>query len=628
MSFRRVAWLGFVLGSVSCASKPAPAPVAVKPAETAAAAEAAPDLSPVAAPAELVAVGRVKRPREFVETLASWTGLPLALKMLLPSDMREAEALVDWNAPLEAAAVLDRTATSKTAPPLIVVSLGLTGLDSARSFVESQGGRPTRVAPGVYRVEIQQATCAIAASLGPSPARLVCGEDWGDVEALLPYATRGLPNERLTERDFLLDFRLRPIEKRYHDEIGSLRILSGLLLRQIGADDARLDRALSAIVYELADELMLIAKEADRLTLGATLDTKAQVLDIDYGLSLEGNASTVGQMLRDVSKRAAPAPALFFRLPAEAHAGAYGVPGDKERLGKMIPPLAELLDAFLSREKLGVKFRGRVKSAALSLPQLYGLSAYASGATPVKKDAPPGERFVAQVGWHVGAMEVRIDALTKLFGDLVLAMNDKEFGKWLADKHRMDKDLFPKAKSAPARVPTFPAAGTAYTIELPPKLARKILDIDEPAAAAPAKGKPKPVPVTLSLVLAPDGNTTWFAIAGSQKAAVEKLVQAHSDGAPTLATRPGLEALKTTSSVSGGFTSVQSLSHMMAEAATKANVDLEQALDRVPQHGRTPILWWGIVPEAGKSPNLGGKLRIPAAAFADAGAIIPQLKGR
>lgn len=625
MLLRRAAWVCLFLGSVSCASKPAPAPLSVEPAATKPDAEAAPDLSPVAAPRELVGVGRVKRPREFVETLASWTGLPIALRMLLPSHLREAEALVDWNAPLEAAAVLDQSSTSKTARPLFVVSLGLTGLDSARSFVESQGGHPTRVAPGVYRVEIQRASCAIAASLGPSPARLVCGDDWKDVEALLPYATRGLPNERLTERDLLLELRLRPVEKRYHDEIRSLRILSGLLLRQIGADDARLDRALSEIVYALADELMLVADEADRLTLGATLDKQARVLDIDYGLSLEGNASTIGQMLRETSKRAAPAPALFFRLPAEAYSGAYGVPGDKERLSKIVPPLAELVDAFFAHAKLGAKFRERVKSATLSLPELYGLSAYASGATPAKKDAPPAERFAAQLGWHVGAVEVRIDLLTKLFGELTLALNDKELGKWLAEKHQLDKGLFPKAKSAPARVPTFAAAGTAYTVELPPKLAQKLLDLEQDASAAPAQGKPKPIP--LLLVLAPDGNTTWFAIAGSQKAAIEKLVQAHSEGAATLATRPGLEALKTTPSVSGGFTSVQSLSHLLAEAAKKANVDLEEALNRVPQHGRTPILWWGILPEAGKSPSLGGKLRVPAAAFADAGALIPQLKG-
>ncbi len=626
MSLRRVAWVCLFLGSVSCAAKPAPAPLSVEPAATKPDAEAAPDLSPVAAPAELVGVGRVKRPREFVETLASWTGLPLALRTLLPSHLREAEALVDWNAPLEAAAVLDQSSTSKTAPPLFVVSVGLTGLDSARSFVESQGGHPTRVAPGVYRVEIQGADCAIAASLGPSPARLVCGDDWKDVEALLPYATRGLPNERLTERDLLLELRLRPVEKRYHDEIRSLRILSGLFLRQIGADDARLDRALSEIVYALADELMLVAGEAERLTLGATLDKQAQVLDIDYGLSLEGNASTIGQMLRETSKRAAPAPALFFRLPAEAHSGVYGVPGDKERLSKLVPPLAELVDAFFAHAKLGVKFRERVKSATLSLPELYGLSAYASGASPAKKDAPPAERFAAQVGWHVGAVEVRIDLMTKLFGELTLALNDKDLGKWLAEKHKLERDLFPRAKSAQARVPTFTAAGTAYTLELPPKLAQKLLDIEDVAGPASAQGKPKPIP--LSLVLAPDGNTTWFAIAGSQKAAIEKLAQAHGEGAPTLATRPGLEALKAIPSVSGGFTSVQSLSHMLAEAWKKADVDLEEALNRVPQHGRTPILWWGILSEAGKSATLGGKLRIPAAAFADAGALIPQLKGR
>jgi hypothetical protein len=630
MFLRRVAWVALFVGAVACGGKPPAAAGVAKAPDSAEQAEAAPDLSPVSAPADLVAVGRVVKPRALIETFMKWGGVPVGLTQLLPPDLRELEELVQWDAPFEFAAALDRETASKTAPPRMVVSFGLVSVDSALAFVEKKGGRATRTSPGVYRVEIQKAVCAIAVSLGNSPARLVCSDDWQDVEPLLAYATRGLPREALGSSDVFLEIRLRPVERRYREQIQSLRVLAGLALRQIETDDPRLDRALSDVVYGLADELGLLSSELDRLTLTASLDTASKWVELDYALTLNGTQSTLGQILRETGKRAAPPPEVFYRLPAEAQSGGYAVGTERTRFAKLASYLTELLDAYLAREKLPARFRERVRSAAERLPQVYGGSAYASGGAAASKAASPGERLVANVGWHVGVVEQEIDGLTRLFGDLTAALNDKEFSHWLVNKHKLDRALIPKAKSAGVRVPTFTAAGTAYTIELPPKLAARILDVTESPAPAPdAKSKPaKEKPVPISLVLAPDGGVTWIAVAGTQRAAVDRLAQAHGNTGPTLAGIPALAQLKAKPSVSGGFTTVESMSRMVSDVLAEKGVDLNAALTKVPEHGRTPILWWGEAGERGPETFFGGRLRVPAAAIGDAGALILQSVGR
>jgi hypothetical protein len=628
MFLRRVAWVALFVGAVACGGKPPAAAGAAKAPDNAEQPEAAPDLSPVSAPADLVAVGRVVKPRALIETFMKWGGVPVGLTQMLPAEVRELEELVQWDAPFEFAAALDRETASKTAPPRMVVSFGLVSVNAALAFVEKKGGRATRVSPGVYRVEIQKAVCAIAVSLGHSPARLVCSDDWDDVEPLLAYATRGLPREVLGSSDLFLEIRLRPVELRYREQIQSLRVLAGLGLRQIETDDPRLDRALSDVVYGLADELGLLATELDRLTLTASLDTASKWVELEYALSLNGTQSTLGQILRETGKRAAPPPEVFYRLPAEAQSGGYAVGTERTRFAKLASYLTELLDAYLAREKLPARFRERVRSAAERLPQVYGGSAYASGGAAASKAASPGERLAANVGWHVGVVEQEIDGLTRLFGDLTAALNDKEFSNWLVNKHKLDRALIPKAKSAAVRVPTFTAAGTAYTIELPPKLAARILDVTEPQAPG-AQSKPaKEKPVPISLVLAPDGGVTWVAVAGTQRAAVDRLAQAHGNTGPTLGGIPALAQLKTKPSASGGFTTVESLSRMVSDELAEKGVDLNAALTKVPEHGRTPILWWGEAGERGPVTFVGGRLRVPAAAIGDAGALILQSVGR
>src|SRR6478609_11513828 len=145
-------WSGCLLlglGVLSCGPKqeakaPAPKPIAAAPAVV----EEPPDLSPVARPGEVVLLGRVARPRAFVETLTKWSSLPLRLEDLIPAEARQLSRAVRWEAPIEMVVALDAFGEGKVPAPLIVGSVGLTSLAEALSTADAMQMPTRKLAPG------------------------------------------------------------------------------------------------------------------------------------------------------------------------------------------------------------------------------------------------------------------------------------------------------------------------------------------------------------------------------------------------------------------------------------------------------------------------------------------------
>ncbi|HET9955470.1 MAG TPA: hypothetical protein VFQ61_13235, partial [Polyangiaceae bacterium] len=300
------------------ANKPATTPLNVESAPAATAAPQ-PDLSPVAQPPDLVAVARVARAQSFVETLASWAGIPTSLLNTLPAEVQALSGVIDWSAPVEAAAVLDRHSKRKSAAPEGVFSVGITSLAKALDLAREHGAKPAEVSPSIYRLDFdEEFSCALAPALGPSRLRLVCGNGWTAVEDLLPYATRGLPTQPLAQQDVYLALNAAPLQARYGEEIGSIRLLTGLLLRQIQSDNPRLDRALTDSAYAIADELKALALDAQRFELTGHLDTTKNNLSLGYALQFAGEQSFFVQINKDLAARARPAPEVWFSLPKTA----------------------------------------------------------------------------------------------------------------------------------------------------------------------------------------------------------------------------------------------------------------------------------------------------------------------
>ncbi len=577
-------------------------------------------------------VGRVARPRVLVDTLARWAGVPVPLDTVLPDELRELGPVVSWDAPLELAAVIDPESSASELEPLLVLSAGVPSPEGALAFAEQRGYRVSEVAPGIHRVSVdEEMVCAVSAALGPTPARLVCGGAWREVETLLPYATRGLPSEVFASNEVHFEVRAEPVRARYRDQIQSLRVMAGLLLRKIGTDDARVDRALSEVVYGIADEAQALALELDRVELSARLDESARALDIDYALSLAGTGSVIGQIVREANERSRPAPDDFFRLPASASSGGYFTAAGGARLEKIALAVAELVDAHLEREKLGADSRKRIRELVEGYPRVYSSYAYVSG-QPEK--APTGDdasaRLVQAVGYYLGFSEQRADRITKWLGDLAKVLGDRAFLAWLKERHGLEATMVPKIRSRIARAAPFEARATVYTIEVPATLVDAVWK-ERPGAPVNEKATPKPErkapgkPAKLPLVGGPAGARTVLALAADVRGALDTVVLARGAAPKTLGQLPELQALRSTSSWSGSFWTLPELLRWLPFAGKAAPAELSALLSKLPQGGRTPLVSTVRAEPSGEGVRLHGRTRIPAGTISDAGALIVML---
>lgn len=631
MRFRAIALS--VLTGFGCASKPpAAAPLAQAPAPGSALATEPPaDLSPVAAPDDLIVVGRLARPRTVVETLASWSGVPLRLADVLPSDVQVLNQVLAWDAPLELAAVIDRHSTEKLSAPEAVVSIGLVSTDAALSAAKEKGFDVTRVSTSVYRVPLSdEVSCAVAAAAGPARARLVCGSKWQHVEDLLPYATRGLPREDFGDRDLYLALKPAPLQARYGQELSSLPLFVGIGLRQIQTDSPRLDRALADAAYGVAGELKTLALGLESFSLSARVDDRAKALDFGYSFGLAKGESFTAQLIDDIGRRSSVPNDAFWALPRTASSGRFTVGLDAKRLATLVGPLGEVGDAFLEQRKAAATYRSRWRSVFDSLPSLFATNASASGSVAPAKEPTPQSIFANSLGWHVGVYEVRADKFFKFFTDLEALAADRETTKLVKELLPKENLPLPKLRHKVVKVAGFDARGTAFLGEIPYALFEKMSD---KKVLSGVKGKDVKKPVSVAVVLVPDGERTYFSMAADEKSAISVLEGARAGRDGKLAENAELASFKEKPAMAVGFSSIEALFSRFASLAQAADFDAQGALARAPNHGRSA--WLSRVehaPTQGGGLRVNATVRVPQGAFQDlAGilpALIPSFKGR
>src|SRR5687768_2463427 len=144
----RLSGLGVVLlmgcgGTKLAPPKPAPDPnaLAKEPSDK-------PDLSPVAAPAELFLVGRVKRPGPILDTLGKWAGFPASLRTLVGQELHGLDGLMAWDAPIEVAVALP--ARGRRNDVRAVLSVGLHSVGGMVNAARERGLSPERILPEVF----------------------------------------------------------------------------------------------------------------------------------------------------------------------------------------------------------------------------------------------------------------------------------------------------------------------------------------------------------------------------------------------------------------------------------------------------------------------------------------------
>jgi hypothetical protein len=604
-----------VLSTAACggAAKPAAAPAAAPVAPAVAPAPDAPDLSPVAAPAGLVGVGRLSRPLALGENVARWAGLPVSLRQLLPERLKDLDSAIAWDAPVEFAVVLSDKLSRD--PLGAVITVGVSSERAALDVAQARGFAVERLSGGIYSVETGTAHCALAPALGSVKTRFVCGSRRSALNELLPYATRGLPNEKLGTHDLEVEFRAQPVRDRFGQQLGSARLLAGMLVRQFALDDQRFDRAFSDAAYATADELVALVQELDTLHLQGSLDDTKREVSLELTLRFNAKKSWVANLFAESQKHNGPAPAAFWKLPADSTSGGYAYGLGAAPFDAIQASLAEITDAFLEYEKVGKATRGRARRV---------LDAYflATAGSRVTGEGTSSDLATAKPG-EGGFMLSRVDApaakLREALSDLQALINDPSFRKLLARRTRLEEKLLPTAKLAPLNGAGVPAGTRALTITVRPELKARMQKMlmrgkDQTSSEAGA-------PATHVIAIIPDETGSVVGMAGTQKELALRLGSYASGKGPTLAEQKELTELRSLSVNAAQFTTLLSL---YARFLDPAPAEVGKLSSTLPNQGRAPIL--GTYAAEGAGPVTGRiRFRVPSGVFEDLPAALPAL---
>ncbi len=610
-------------------NQPAAAPASVVSA-VAASKEEPPDLTPVAAPAELFAIARFRKPETAIETVAAWANFPVKVHDVLPSELHGLEQVVAWDAPLEFAMALDPLGEGKVPEPLSVVSIGLTSLDGALDFARAQGQAVHRLRAGVYRVgDSDDVSCAIGVAVGSAPARLVCGHRAHDVDGLLNYAMRGLPNEPLQNQDFQVELRLDPVKKKYGAELGSARLFGGFLLREVQMDNPRFDRALSDVAYGLIDEVLAVVHDLDKVRIDASVDSARNLVNLRVDTKFSGQQSWLVQATSETAALSAPAPDQFWQLPADAASASYGVGWKPGRLKPLGRSLGELFDAYLEAEKVPASLRAQGSKA---LEGLFDLSTSAVRADGALSDMPSDPLLAAAyrfLGWQITELAGDPKPVLTVFDGLSAALGSRDLARILKQRAHAEDATLPKWSTHAVSVKGFKPGAKVYQIDVPRGLIAEaakthspmIQDLSAALDAPLPKGKTLTKTIPVSFIVAFDGAHTFIGTSADEKALIKRLESLKDPKSPVLQNRDGLSALKTGAHVGAGFWSLRRIAGMLGVGSHDAAAG--NVMNALPHHGETPIVFVSDTSVDGPDSTL--TFSVPRAAVEDIGALVPVL---
>jgi hypothetical protein len=636
-----------VVTAVACGgSEPRPpeAPGAAAPIATGDADEGPPpDLSPVAAPPDLFGVGRLNRPAQLIDTVLSWAKLPIDWRRELGKEAPGVENVVDMNAPIDVAMALPKVARAQDLDePLIVFSIGLKSMPGALDFAKQRAGRVERVRSGIYRVGDSD-DCVIAAAAGNPPARLVCGDRPEDIEALLPYVTRGLPRESFGNADLHFELRMEPIRNRFGRELRQLKMGLPFFLKQIGLDVPKVDRAMADGAYALADEVVALVEDTDRAVLELNAKPDSSGLESRLDLRFTGKSSWTAQTLAESVQRASAPTDSFWRLPNDATGANFGSPSNPERYAGIRKVAGDLLDGLLEHEKVSRRLRDQVRAiiddtATTRAPVVYArgdvpMTPAAGGRAETVGNELDRQELIRALGWYVVGIDEKADPFKTYLNRLVAVYNDREVKKLLEKRADVKPKELPTIRSRAPRGAGLAPGSVAFELVFPVKA------FEAPIAVPPARpGQPRPKalprpaparPLSMVLIVMPDGARTWFGFSADEKTIVEKLAQVRQ-GTPatTLASREGLGSLRAARVMSGGFGTLASITNSLSSSigsfarADPQSAEMLRRLVAMPHHGQTPMPYTLSVNTAGAT-TLTWALTIPRAVAEDLGALVP-----
>lgn len=604
-------------------------------------------------------------------------------------DTSQLASVVALDTPIDAVASLDPSPKRRAA--FGAVAFGLASLERARGAVE---GAAVEVAPGMWRVgnkDNTSATCVIAAAAGSAPARLICAERDRDVMALGPYLARNVPTMSMPGPDLHGELRFSPFVSRFGDEMRQgLKGVPVLLESQATIDEPKFDRAITAAAGAIQAELTALLGDLDKISFDLAVDPST-CLKATGELALKGRASWLAGTMTDRVDRAGPPPAIFWRAPKDSSAVFYARSSDPARFADVLQTLRDLAEGAMTKLNVGKPADRKAVVDLIQMPfsknansvQATGFFSEPAPAASKPAASKPGASSLQQtiestmnsfMGWSLFGVDEGPEQLSKMLKRFVDAYTkqvalatarEKAEARAKDPKGRAlwelsEKELEAREKKLPPRslltylldeadleVKTLP---TMKLVKAPAALGKDALDIeikiadlplpDDDLRALDGSGRPDPkkkketLTLTFHVLLMADGGTTWLAFGQNQADLVKRLLSVKT-GAPdtdTLATRAGLEPLRTGKLMSGGFVTLSPITKM-ATAVTGAVLTLApggmppqvneimRMLQALPHRGETPIFFTSEV-TGGDAPRSSMSFSVPKAAMEDIGALV------
>ena len=567
-------------------------------------------LTPVAAPEDLVLVGRLKRPLHVAEGLLAWASMPVRPLDLLPYEAHDLKPVIAWDSSVE---VMMVPPAGNEEPPWIA-SVGLTSLDAGIELAHKRGLKPQREAQGVYRVQpFGKLECAIAGSLGPSPARLACAGDEAALARLLPYATRGLPQEKLSEEDMFVELRMEPLRRRYGKDLASARVVAGSIVKRLELDHPRFDRSLTAAALAIADEVKLSVEDIDTLRVAGSLVEARAAIEVSANARFRSQSSWVATLAGDVASQTKEAPASFFRLPIDASAASFVSGIVPERFDGIEKASIEIVDAFLEHHKIGAPARKRAEHLIHGYLNLSGGGPVASA-----EGLEAGEGELAAREFGIWLLPDDSKKLGELLSDVAFVLSDAGVRKALAKFLEIDAKDLPKARIKPWKGKGVPKGASLLELDVPDtELLQRAT-----SRFAGAKGKaPAGKPARFLIAVMPDGTGSAVGF-GRDERILERRLEAMVTGTgKTIADREGAAELRKVRASYFGFFTLEAVVRALSKEIKGIP---SQVLGVVPNRGQTPI----TVSASGTSgPPLDVSLRmqVPKGVAEDLGAFAPAL---
>lgn len=600
----------FVLSTVvlSCGGSPRPkAPVAeAKP--RAPLVQVRAPLTPVEAPIELLAVARVANPGKMADTAAAWSGLPIDWRHLLAHEAPAFERVFVTGASLDFAAMLDPS--SLLQPRLLYAfSFGVTSASAAASFFRDQGGSVVETGDEAYRVRIgKDLVCLAGPARGAVPARVVCSDEPEGVDALSPYMTRGLPTETIAESDIHAHVLAEPLRRRYGSQVKLVKTVGvPQLLRELSLDDPSFDRALGETLHALADEVVALARDVNRLDVDVSLAPSGHDVSFGAKFAFVGQESTIAKATAHTAGLSEPAPELFWRLPADAPAATFWNRVDPELCRPVAVSVRTLLDAWLAHHKLARKTRTvlveALEGVLTASPHVAVASLPPEPGPPSPSTSDTAEFLKEAVSGQLMVVDAGGDRIVAFLSGLASAFGDKAFRASLVKDKIVFADEMPTVKArAPRATSKLPKGTRVFEIEAP--ASKAVPDRTRGAATAQAKEKEKAPPFRLLIVAVPDAKVHWFASGMDEKTLASRILDARSGKAPGLGGRAGLAPLRDLPVLGAGYTSLVAVADRFAAATGFGRA----ALSALPHRGETPLLWRATAAAEGPALRVEGTL--------------------